>query len=45
MLIRGNSDDELDKTDVFWRRFNASAVQQQLPEAERRCAAPFLSVR
>lgn len=35
MLIRGNSDDELDKTDVFWRRFNASAVQQQLPEAER----------
>ncbi|KAJ7367137.1 hypothetical protein DFH08DRAFT_1005320 [Mycena albidolilacea] len=35
MLIRGNSDDELDKTDVFWRRFNASAVQQQLPDAEK----------
>ncbi|KAJ7860684.1 hypothetical protein B0H14DRAFT_3863677 [Mycena olivaceomarginata] len=30
-----NSDDELDKTDVFWRRFNASAVQQQLPNAEK----------
>ncbi|KAJ7816966.1 hypothetical protein B0H14DRAFT_1391689 [Mycena olivaceomarginata] len=35
MLIRGNSDDELDKSDVFWRRFNASAVQQQLPDAEK----------
>ncbi|KAF7365004.1 hypothetical protein MVEN_00371500 [Mycena venus] len=35
MLIRGNSDDELDKTDVFWRRFNASAVQQQLPDSEK----------
>ncbi|KAJ7323217.1 hypothetical protein DFH08DRAFT_1085447 [Mycena albidolilacea] len=35
MLIRGNSDDELDKTDVFWRHFNASAVQQQLPDAEK----------
>ncbi|KAJ6471188.1 hypothetical protein DFH09DRAFT_480288 [Mycena vulgaris] len=29
ILIRGNSDDELDKSDVFWRRFNASAMQQQ----------------
>ncbi|KAJ7677442.1 hypothetical protein B0H17DRAFT_1182516 [Mycena rosella] len=36
MLIRGNSDDELDKSDVFWRRFNASAVHhQQLPDAEK----------
>ncbi|KAJ7723754.1 hypothetical protein B0H14DRAFT_3900139 [Mycena olivaceomarginata] len=35
MLIRGNSDDKLDKTDVFWRRFNVSAVQQQLPDAEK----------
>ncbi|KAJ7147154.1 hypothetical protein C8R43DRAFT_1237439 [Mycena crocata] len=34
-IIRGNSDDELDKTDVFWRRFNASAVQQQQPDAEK----------
>ncbi|KAJ7245005.1 hypothetical protein B0H12DRAFT_794136 [Mycena haematopus] len=35
MLIRNNSDDELDKSDVFWRRFNASAAQQQLPDAEK----------
>ncbi|KAJ6585205.1 hypothetical protein B0H19DRAFT_1108769 [Mycena capillaripes] len=35
MLIRSNSDDDLDKNDVFWRRFNASAVQQQLPDAEK----------
>jgi len=27
-----NSNDELDKTDVFWRRFNASARQ---PDAEK----------
>ncbi|KAJ7134820.1 hypothetical protein C8R44DRAFT_771537 [Mycena epipterygia] len=35
MLIRGNSDDELDKSDVFWRRFNASAAQQQQPDIEK----------
>ncbi|KAJ6508497.1 hypothetical protein C8R45DRAFT_1208159 [Mycena sanguinolenta] len=35
MLIRNNSDDELDKTDVFWRRFNASAAHEQLPDAEK----------
>ncbi|KAK7063907.1 hypothetical protein R3P38DRAFT_2821128 [Favolaschia claudopus] len=34
-IIRGNSDDELDKTDAFWRRFNASAAQQQLPDSEK----------
>jgi len=33
MLIRGNSDDELDKTDIFWRRFNASAVQQDFEKS------------
>jgi len=32
MLIRGDSNDELDKTDAFWRRFNASAQQ---PDAEK----------
>lgn len=35
MVIRGNSDDDLEKSDAFWRRFNASAIQTQLPEAER----------
>ncbi|KAJ7667030.1 hypothetical protein B0H17DRAFT_1252143 [Mycena rosella] len=36
MLIHGNSDDELGKTDVFWHRFNASAVHhQQQPDAEK----------
>ncbi|KAF7314346.1 hypothetical protein MKEN_00907200 [Mycena kentingensis (nom. inval.)] len=35
MLIRGKSDDELDKTDVFWRRFNASAANAQAPDAEK----------
>lgn len=34
-FIRGNADDDLDKTDIFWRRFNASAQQQQLPDAEK----------
>jgi len=33
--MRGNSDDELDKSDIFWRRFNASAHQQQQPDAEK----------
>ncbi|KAF8171954.1 hypothetical protein K438DRAFT_2023898 [Mycena galopus ATCC 62051] len=32
MLIRNNSDDELDKSDAFWRRFNASAA---VPDAEK----------
>ncbi|KAJ6462039.1 hypothetical protein C8R47DRAFT_1158845 [Mycena vitilis] len=35
ILIRSNSDDELDKTDVFWRRFNANAAHQQQPDAEK----------
>ncbi|KAJ7069563.1 hypothetical protein C8F01DRAFT_1245761 [Mycena amicta] len=35
MLIRGTSDDDLDKTDAFWRRFNASAVNAQQPDAEK----------
>ncbi|KAJ7758165.1 hypothetical protein DFH07DRAFT_1060491 [Mycena maculata] len=34
-IMRGNSDDELDNADVFWRRFNANAQLQQLPDAEK----------
>ncbi|KAF7299685.1 hypothetical protein HMN09_00974000 [Mycena chlorophos] len=34
MLIRG-TDDDLQQNDLFWRRFNASAANAQLPDAEK----------
>ncbi|KAJ7643970.1 hypothetical protein FB45DRAFT_896548 [Roridomyces roridus] len=34
-IIRGNEDDNLDRSSAFWRHFNASAQQEQLPDIEK----------